>query len=92
MTNRLVNFINSLEDKRKDNSEVLIWIPFDKLKEFSDIVAYEYFKEDGIISYLQEDAVCCNIGDMIKFFDIDYYMEGEFGSYQVYSKTGVVIV
>lgn len=54
-----------------DDDELIIWIPFDLLKEFTDLVGYTYLSDGGIEVRLQEDCVALKLNDICEDFEID---------------------
>lgn len=50
--------------------ELVVWIPFYYLKDFTDMVGYSYFSEGGIDVNLQSDYIALDIADLCEHFGI----------------------
>lgn len=54
-----------------DGDKLNLWIDFNDLAEFTEMVGYEYFSEGGIKTYLQHNCICIDIVDICEDFGID---------------------
>jgi hypothetical protein len=52
-------------------TELIIWIPFYLIKDFTELIGYSYLAECGIEVNLQFDCIAFNIVDLCEYFDIN---------------------
>jgi len=69
----LYNFlIDSCEyDWRNQNKELICWINFSDLKQFTDIVGYNYFCEGDIKVILLDNCIAFDIIDLLEYIGIE---------------------
>lgn len=73
----LYKFINNNEleitwncYENKDD-ELILWIPFYYLDEFTKMIGYNYLSDGGIEVNLQEDCTSLDINPICEYFDIN---------------------
>lgn len=61
------------EDKEMEwnGEELTIWINFDDLEEFTNILSYDYMCDGGISVMLQKDCVAFNLVHVLEYLDIE---------------------
>lgn len=61
------------EDKelRWEGEALLIWISFDDIAKFTQLVGYNMFDEGGILVHLQDNAICLDLAEVCEYFDIE---------------------
>lgn len=61
------------EDKEMSwyEEELIIWIDFYDLQEFTDMIGYDYLCEGGIEVRLQKDCVAFDLVPICEYIDID---------------------
>ncbi|MGK4040860.1 hypothetical protein AB0Y20_01065 [Heyndrickxia oleronia] len=61
------------QDKEMDwrGDSLYIWIRFNDLQEFTEILGYDWFSEGGEDVNLQYDCVCIDLVDICENHDID---------------------
>ena len=50
--------------------KLYLWIRFSDLSEFTQMIGYDYFSEDGDEVSLQYECICIDIVDICESFDI----------------------
>jgi len=76
MTKQQLDFVrlveNSLQTPRKlPNGEILVWLYFHQLEQFTNLIGGDYFCEGGIDVNLQDDCVVVDVKDLLEYLDID---------------------
>ena len=66
-----VEFIKSLENRIESEETMSVWIPFDKLERFTELIGGDYFCDDAPDVTLLEQYVWINCYDYIEYMDID---------------------
>ena len=59
------------------NDDVIVFIPFGCLGEFTALIGYRYFSEEPMDVGLKDDCICFPIGDLCEENDIE--LESVFG-------------
>ena len=69
----LYKFLNNNDgvQYRWEDNNILVWISFYYLKDFTDMIGYNYLSESGMDCNLQNDCICVNITDIAEYHDID---------------------
>lgn len=62
---------DGIEIDWRTHKHLYMWIPFYNLKEFTDLLGYDYFAEGGEEVSLQNDCICIDILDICEIFDIN---------------------
>jgi hypothetical protein len=62
---------DGIEIDWRSEKHLYMWIPFYNLKEFTDLLGYDYLCEGGEAVSLQHDCVCVDILDICECFDIE---------------------
>ena len=61
---------NKLEiDWRMD--ELILWVDFDRLYEFTELIGYNYMADGGINVNLQSTGIALNIVNLCEYFGIE---------------------
>lgn len=69
---KLYKFLNdTAQEFRWCNDEFLVWIGFDALEEFTEMIGEDYLCEGGMNINLQHDCVCLDIADLATYHGID---------------------
>ena len=55
----------------KKEDELIAWIPYYCLEEFTELIGYEYLSEGGIEVNLQIDGIALNIAEICENFGIE---------------------
>gem|GEM_PF-4491277 len=68
---KMIKFISNCEYRiEKESQSVILWIPFYKLSEFTNILGYDYFSEGGEDVNLQHNCIALEIQDLMEWFEI----------------------
>ncbi len=69
---QLHNFIqnNKIEINWSDN-ELIMWIPFFYVKEFTDLLGYNFLSDGGYNVNLREDCIAFDLVPICEYFDIE---------------------
>jgi hypothetical protein len=61
------------ENKEMDwrGEELVLWINFYDIKEFTDLIGYDYFSEGGYDVNLQYDCIALDLVPICECFDIE---------------------
>lgn len=68
----LILFLKETEYRIEKDKDVLVWIDFDDLKEFTEIFGYEEFCEGGKEVTLLDDCIVFNLNDFLYGDDEDF--------------------
>jgi len=69
---KLYKFIKDNECEISWNSkELILWISFLNLREFTELIGYDYLSEGGIKVNLGEWEIALDIVDLCEFFEIE---------------------
>lgn len=62
---------NTAQEFRWCNNNFLVWIGFDSLEEFAEMIGEDYLCEGGMNINLQRDCVCLDITSLSACYGID---------------------
>lgn len=68
---KILKFIERCEH-RVETEEIIVWIPFYKLDEFTNLIGHCYFAEGGEEVNLQENCIALDIVPMMELFEFYY--------------------
>jgi hypothetical protein len=75
MNKRQYDFVRLIEESvqtpRRVGNEILVWLYFSQLSEFTDLVGDSYFCEGGVDINLQDNCVVVDIKDILEYLEID---------------------
>ena len=75
MTKQQYDFIKLIEESvqtpRRVRGEILVWLYFSQLEDFTRLVGHGYFYEGGVDINLQDDCVVIDIKEILEYLEID---------------------
>jgi hypothetical protein len=66
----LFNFLkddSKVEEYRWSKDEFLVWIKFEALEEFTEMIDYDATHGEGTKSFLQEGCICLDLNPIAKY-------------------------
>lgn len=58
-------------DWRNNNTELILWIPFWQLEDFTKMIGYNYLSEGDVEVTLLDDCIALDVVDLCEHFDIE---------------------
>jgi len=75
MTKQQYDFVKLVEESvqtpRRIRDEILVWLYFSQLEDFTRLVGHDYFCEGGVGINLQDNCVVIDIVDILEYLEID---------------------
>ncbi len=68
---RIIKFFEKCET-RAEKEEIIVWIPFHKLKEYTELIGYDYFSEEGEDVNLRDSCIAFDIVPVMEYFEVYY--------------------